>query len=425
MKRGKKKGIAFILTFAMVAAAMLSGTSMVFAAEADETGSEMNGSACTLTEGCTLENGHDGDCSVAETGSSILGEGNGAATAANLTAVTASSTPIVGTGYSFDSDTGILTVTENDGTTAWQGDFGADAIKEIVVESGVTRIGGAAFRGCANLTQVTLPEGLTEIGTSAFADCVSLTAITFPSSLTTIGEFAFDGCTSLTEVTLPGNLEEIGMYAFSDCTSLTTVTFTGTVAPTVPSATYDMFDGCTSLVAIYVPNGATGYDGGSWAQYSEKVTYGASLISLLISEGTLDPAFSAETYNYSVTVGSDVKTITITPTAQANETITVNGTSVASGSACEVSLGDGTTEIQIVVKGGSLTTTYTVAVAVTQSKATTAASSSTEVTTTASETDSSAQTGDDTNLVLWIALLLAAAAAGGTAIGSRRLLNRK
>ena len=85
-------------------------------------------------------------------------------------------------------------------------------ITSVVVESGVTTAGQAAFYRFENLTSVTLPEGLTGIGVEAFQYCNNLTSITIPSTVTSIGADAFfclSGSSKMTDVYLypdPANL---------------------------------------------------------------------------------------------------------------------------------------------------------------------------------------------------------------------------
>ena len=44
----------------------------------------------------------------------------------------------------------------------------------------VTAIGGSAFRGRDDLTEIVIPDGITSIGSNAFAGCTNLTAVTIP-----------------------------------------------------------------------------------------------------------------------------------------------------------------------------------------------------------------------------------------------------
>lgn len=49
-----------------------------------------------------------------------------------------------------------------------------DAIKEIVIEDGVTSVGSYMFYSCSNLINITLPLSVQSIGNNAFADCNKL-----------------------------------------------------------------------------------------------------------------------------------------------------------------------------------------------------------------------------------------------------------
>ena len=70
-------------------------------------------------------------------------------------------------------------------------------IDKIVVGSGVTSIGKAAFQWLYNVEKVSLPSSLVSIGDSAFQDCHSLKSITIPKSVTSIGSNAFSNCSQL------------------------------------------------------------------------------------------------------------------------------------------------------------------------------------------------------------------------------------
>ena len=102
-------------------------------------------------------------------------------------------------------------------------------ITSVVVESGVTSVGMAAFIDFSTMTSVTLPEGLTAIGAGAFYSCSSLQSISIPSTVTSIGASAFWDCSAITSVTLPEGLTTIEPMAFSSCSSLTSITIPSTV----------------------------------------------------------------------------------------------------------------------------------------------------------------------------------------------------
>ena len=92
----------------------------------------------------------------------------------------------------------------------------------------------------------------------------------------------------------------------------------------------------------------------------------ADLKGLTLSTGTLVPAFVYDSLSYTATVAHSIDSLTIMPTSNYDgATITVNGTSVSSGSASSaISLSVGENPIAIVVaaEDGTTTKTYTVTV---------------------------------------------------------------
>lgn len=63
-------------------------------------------------------------------------------------------------------------------------------IKKVIIENGVTYIGGLSFRGCSSLTSIEIPNSVILICDGAFNGCSSLTNIIIPNSVTSIGESA-------------------------------------------------------------------------------------------------------------------------------------------------------------------------------------------------------------------------------------------
>ncbi len=119
-----------------------------------------------------------------------------------------------------------------------------DRIKKIVIEDGVTRIGGIAFNGCKNLTSVTIPNSVTTME-GAFTNCTALTSITIPNSVENI-DGAFSKCTQLTTVTLPNSITSIGDHTFFGCSSLKSIT----IPESVKTIGTEAFLGCSSLKSI-------------------------------------------------------------------------------------------------------------------------------------------------------------------------------
>lgn len=96
--------------------------------------------------------------------------------------------------------------------------------KKLVIERGVTSIGGYAFFKCDSISgDIILPEGLKSIGNWAFNNCTNITGnLTLPESLVSIGACAFAGCSGMTgNLVLPPRLRYIGEFAFENCRGLT------------------------------------------------------------------------------------------------------------------------------------------------------------------------------------------------------------
>ncbi len=116
----------------------------------------------------------------------------------------------------------------------------------------------------------------------------------------------------------------------------------------------------------------TAEDGTTTETYTVDVTRAApasadaTLSNLVLSQGTLTPGFASGTTSYTASVGNAVTSLTVTPTVtDANATITVNGTSVTSGSASgaiNLTVGDNTLTIIVTAQNGTTTETYTVTV---------------------------------------------------------------
>ncbi len=127
----------------------------------------------------------------------------------------ACSTPAENFSWTFDENTGVLSVSGNGAMpifdefdnesvtlyeTPWLDLY--DKITKIVVEEGITYISSGSFNGLTNVTNVVLPESLLAIGIWAFKWCTSLELINIPDSVMFIGEQAF-GTTSLKKVIIP------------------------------------------------------------------------------------------------------------------------------------------------------------------------------------------------------------------------------
>jgi gliding motility-associated-like protein len=115
----------------------------------------------------------------------------------------------------------------------------------------------------------------------------------------------------------------------------------------------------------------TAQDGSTQQTYTVTVTRtapatDATLSGLVLSAGSLSPAFSSGTTSYTATVGTNVSSLTLTPTVnEANATVTANGDAVTSGqSSGAINLGIGSNVITLVglAQDGVTQQAYTVTV---------------------------------------------------------------
>jgi len=93
------------------------------------------------------------------------------------------------------SDDGTLTISGAGKMFSYYGEATpwGDDIKKVIVEPGVTVVGGCAFMGCNQLESVQLPEGLVRIGQDAFGGCVNLKTVLLPSTVNSFGSNALGG----------------------------------------------------------------------------------------------------------------------------------------------------------------------------------------------------------------------------------------
>lgn len=150
--------------------------------------------------------------------------------------------------WTFDSSTGLLTISGTGEMTEEEGAFYNEAlIKKVVINNGVTSIGVGAFCLCKNLTDVSLPSSITSIGCDAFYSCTSLTSIKIPNSVRSIGWDAFASCSSLESVELGCGLTSIDISLFEYCSSLKTII----IASSVTNIRFCAFLECSDLTDVY------------------------------------------------------------------------------------------------------------------------------------------------------------------------------
>ena len=92
-------------------------------------------------------------------------------------------------------------------------------IKKIVIEEGITKIGGSSFANCSEVTEIKIPDSVEEIGWYAFYYCSSLESIDLGKGVTIIWGNAF--CyTGIKNITLPKQLTKLKEYALEEMNNL-------------------------------------------------------------------------------------------------------------------------------------------------------------------------------------------------------------
>ncbi|MDD6642794.1 MAG: leucine-rich repeat protein, partial [Firmicutes bacterium] len=239
--------------------------------------------------------------------------------------------------WSFDESTGNLTISGSGSMysfTCYYADWSttyssapwaylSDKIKTVVIEEGVTSIGGNAFSECTSLCEITLPASLEEIDYYAFAECTDLqkvnitdidawcgivfhqlqsnplyyagklfvndvlvTEVTFPADVTEVGAYVFAGCADLTNVTFATGITTIGTKAFYNCSALTSIT----IPSGVTYLSSDFCNGCESLTGFVVDE-----ENANYSSDANGILYNKDKTRLIKAPGAYDGAFSVPT----------------------------------------------------------------------------------------------------------------------------------
>ena len=106
--------------------------------------------------------------------------------------------------YVLDAD-GTLTVSGAGEWYAWAFE-NDERITRVVLESGVTEVGYAAFYWTENVAEVVIPDTVESIGYEAIYACHALEHIAIPASVVYIAPEAFNGCDSLSRVDFGGTM---------------------------------------------------------------------------------------------------------------------------------------------------------------------------------------------------------------------------
>jgi len=101
---------------------------------------------------------------------------------------------------------------------------------DYTIKSGTKTIAYNAFKGCADLENITLPDGITVIGEGAFSSCDNLKNVNIPNGVNIIKKNTFISCDSLESISIPPSITNIEIGAFDICDNLLNIYITDVAA---------------------------------------------------------------------------------------------------------------------------------------------------------------------------------------------------
>jgi len=247
------------------------------------------------------------------------------------------------------------------------------------------KVNGTAVASGTTTSSIALAEGGQTVITTVVTAQDGVTTKTYtitvtraPSSNATLSNLqATDG--SLNPVFASGTISYTDNVTNADSTiaivptaadANATITVNGSpVTSGMPSGPIPLAEGAQTIITTIVKS----QDGTATKTYTVKVTRApssdASLAGIVLSKGTLSPAFASGTPSYTANVANSITSVTVTSsTTDKHATLTVNGTAVTPGTASgAIALPEGAqTFITIVVTAQDGTTKQTYSVIVTR-----------------------------------------------------------
>ena len=210
---------------------------------------------------------------------------------------------------------------------------------------------------------VTAQDGTT---TSTYTITVTRAAISSDATLSSLtisnGTFTFNGGTSYT-TSVGNSVSSVTIIPTANNQYYSSITVNGTpVTSGTSSNPINLTVGSNTITVVVTAQNGTTTD--TYTITVTRVSTVSTLSNLTISGGG-SLTFSSGISFYTTTVGTGVTSITLFPThSQANATITVNGTTVASGSPAviPINIGDNTVSIVVTAQDGVTTSNYEVVI---------------------------------------------------------------
>lgn len=142
-------------------------------------------------------------------------------------------------------------------------------LRRVILHGGIKLIGSNAFNGCTLLDKVKLFAEVAQVGNNALEGS-SITKIAIPAITDNLGKKAFYNCHLLEEVVISALNLEIAEQVFDGCEKVKTIYCESKTAPSVKATTFGNIGQDATDKVLYIPEGASGYDTGYWAELVQK-----------------------------------------------------------------------------------------------------------------------------------------------------------
>lgn len=235
------------LSAAFLAAVMAAGTVTTVAAQTVEAAQDTEPQSVTLSQvsqsgSVSLRCDADGEAAETEAQTPDIPDDEPPAKRAPFTSSASGDSGTIGDlTWKYDPSTKVFTVS-GEGPLYSGIEWKEFDIDKVVIESGVTELGGEAITHCTmksielpdtiesigsdglhsnpNLESLTIPPLVTTLSSNMVSDCGSLKNVVLHENVKVIRDYTFSGCYSLESIELPDGLEKIGWGAFSSCKAL-------------------------------------------------------------------------------------------------------------------------------------------------------------------------------------------------------------
>lgn len=145
--------------------------------------------------------------------------------------------------------------------------------EELIIPAKCTSVQG--LENNPTVKYIKFENADTVILSTTFSECTALQTIELPANLSEIDNDVFNGCSSLKKVSIPDGVTEIGSNAFADCAALTEVELSLALKTVGRKA----FTDCVSLKSVEFPESVTDIEKSAFENCSSisEISFGSGL----------------------------------------------------------------------------------------------------------------------------------------------------